>query len=641
MAGFMSGFGNAFASSFREGMAREEERKNDTFKLMYSDYLDRRKQQESTNREVEKNIKYAKTLASDYGLPSEAWQKIYEWKDAGLDDKVIFDNIQNGVWGTAAKTDQAPTPDTAAQVDPRQGTQVASAAADAFPTPMDQQMSATGLSMKPAAAQAPTKVPSPQAQQPAPTNPMQNLPTMKNGLLGSLSGIFDPKKQAEKQRQAGMDRIAQVTGQTPEQIDKTMAGGNVKQVPAFTGTYSRAPSSNTDLTSLQKINATITEAQQKLAANPGDKQAQAQLQAGQGALDNWYKFKEQEQLAIEAGKGGMGFALVDDQGTLVGFSNDRPDANGMAIGPDGKPYKATQVSPEFRKQIFETAEKMQPKIDKYRESARGLNGFLDATMRAYDTVKDEPRVLAGAVNYANSGIIDVAKNIAAGSKLITDMLHANGGDAKLSILQQVNPNAIAGEMQQLEGLINSPSLDPSNKLAAKTALFDAQKTLMVYQYGMAIEQSGRAMTNEDFDRISNIVVSGKDAKTFLENATAAVNPIYNQIRQAGRDISESNMAVSALKSGYNIKRLPQLEVPDYKEEIKEKFPDIFSRLNENELGKYRGKNIGKEAMKKYGGEETPEQNQTQIPVVSSQEQYNQLKSGDTYRDPQGNIRRKK
>lgn len=602
MAGsFMEGFGNAFASSFNAGMARNEERRNDTFKLMYSDYLERKKETATKKREVEQNIKFSKTLASDYGLPQEAWQKIYEWKDAGLDDKQIFSNIEQGVWGTAQKTDNAQAVDQAATVDPRQQVQVAQTTQ---PSPMDNQMSASGMAPAPKAAQAPTTVPTPQQAQQG-GNPINNLPTMKKGLLGAASGIFGKNATAERDRERGFQRIGQITGQSREQIDQTLSGEGVPQVPQYGGTYKRAPSSgNGDIDSVSKINAEISEAQSILDRNPGDKNAQERLKRATNARDNWYAFKREEALAQEAGRGGMGYMLVDEKGELKGFS-DQVDANGNAMGMDGKSYPAKQVPMEFRKQIFETAGKMQKGIDEYRAKARGLNGFMDATTAAYKTIADDPSVMAGSVNYANSSILDVVKNIDAGTKLLDGMLSGASADEKMSALQQINPNAIAAEMKNLEGLINSPTLDANNKLAAKSALFEAQKTLMVYQYGMAIEQSGRAMTDADFQRIEKIVVSGKDAKTFLANAAAAINPVFNGIRQSAKDIDGSNMEIKALKSGYGLSKIPQLEVGDYGEEVKENYPDIYKYLNENNLGRHSGGNVGKEVVDKHGGSDKP------------------------------------
>ena len=63
--GFMAGFGPAFADAFNAGNERRAKRKDDMFKLTYSEFLDRREKYEKKKEADSKLVSSAKTLARD------------------------------------------------------------------------------------------------------------------------------------------------------------------------------------------------------------------------------------------------------------------------------------------------------------------------------------------------------------------------------------------------------------------------------------------------------------------------------------------------------------------------------------------------------------------------------------------------
>lgn len=94
---FMSGFGEGFSRTFNQTLAAKEQRKQDAFRIMYSDFLSRKKKKEDYERNDTQNIKLAKTLVEGVpGLPEGAWLNAYQWLSGGLDQDTVVERLKSG-----------------------------------------------------------------------------------------------------------------------------------------------------------------------------------------------------------------------------------------------------------------------------------------------------------------------------------------------------------------------------------------------------------------------------------------------------------------------------------------------------------------------------------------------------------------
>lgn len=94
---FMSGFGEGFSRTFNQTLAANDQRKQDAFRIMYSDFLDRSKEKDKIAKNDQKNINLAKSLVEGIpGLPEGAWLTTYKWLNSGLDQETIIERLKTG-----------------------------------------------------------------------------------------------------------------------------------------------------------------------------------------------------------------------------------------------------------------------------------------------------------------------------------------------------------------------------------------------------------------------------------------------------------------------------------------------------------------------------------------------------------------
>lgn len=189
MAGFMSGFGPAFANSFSRAREASAQREQDMFKLKYADYISRRDQIESEKKQDAKDVEYAKSVAQQYGNP-DAWGEIYKMKRSGVPDSQIFKRLDE--YEPVISPMETSKGDTSGPADPRDGlTQGAQSSVDA-------QMSESGM------------------QPPANGGIFGDL----KGGLGIGSSLGMKPRGSREERVTG--RIAEASGTTPDEINKTL-----------------------------------------------------------------------------------------------------------------------------------------------------------------------------------------------------------------------------------------------------------------------------------------------------------------------------------------------------------------------------------------------------------------------------------
>lgn len=194
MAGFMSGFGDAFATSFENSRDRRAKREEDDFRLAFDDYTKRRDEKIKYDREDAKYAKQAAAIAQMAGVDDPkavAWS--YEQLKAGFEPDDLLKQISKpGARFSASET----SPGTKSKQ-----------------TELQQQMSGSGLAPDQAQAQPPAA--------PEPTDFWSKL----------FPGRKSPQARAKELADANIGRIAQVTGQDVGDVQSVMSGDYQSQNP--------------------------------------------------------------------------------------------------------------------------------------------------------------------------------------------------------------------------------------------------------------------------------------------------------------------------------------------------------------------------------------------------------------------------
>jgi hypothetical protein len=187
---FMEGFGRSFSRSFENQSQQNAQDRSDQFKMTYQTYLERMKERKSQELEDTKAANKAKSIVESYGnIPKEAWPKVYNWIQAGLDDVDIRQNLENGSWNIKQVGSQKEVVNT-----------------DKKPVdPLTQQTQESGLS--------PT-----QAAEPVSQNPQE--PVSDNPIKGFFDRIRN--NHLADNNQYALKRIGEVSGQSEQDIQNTL-----------------------------------------------------------------------------------------------------------------------------------------------------------------------------------------------------------------------------------------------------------------------------------------------------------------------------------------------------------------------------------------------------------------------------------
>lgn len=196
--GFLAGLGSGFSTSFNEGMARNDARKRDAFRVAYDAYVDKKSKYDQEEKDWKQALKAGEAIVSRYpDAPAEASVKAAEWIQAGFTTKQVDEMI--------ATSKFAVTPNVAAPSDPSKAPQMVDTMGD--------QTVASGLAPAPAPTD-PTVAPTMVADDATSSNPMASI-------FGE-QGIFkNAGKSPEEKAQA---RLQQTLGMSPEEFSAVNSG---------------------------------------------------------------------------------------------------------------------------------------------------------------------------------------------------------------------------------------------------------------------------------------------------------------------------------------------------------------------------------------------------------------------------------
>jgi hypothetical protein len=239
------------------------------------------------------------------------------------------------------------------------------------------------------------------------------------------------------------------------------------------------------------------------------------------------------------------FVVMNEDGTsqfVSGFS--RITANGrQVVDSAGNPVQGNvrEVTEQERKDGDEAIKTITSETGKYRESLTNTAGAMRLTGELLDLARNDRRVLssvAGGVRNVQS-LLREANSL---TSVLNDVIKDSGG--KPVTLQQFEQAAQARNVlpggQTLEQVASRQfgnlSMGPTaENLANARSLFESKLILMTFRAGGLEGQSGNAMSNKDFDRLSQMLQSSANPEVFERNITDYVrgraNALVDQERQ--------------------------------------------------------------------------------------------------------------
>lgn len=171
-------------------------------------------------------------------------------------------------------------------------------------------------------------------------------------------------------------------------------------------------------------------------------------------------------------------------------------------------------------------------FDSYNTAKSGLTEFLGLQGEMFELVTNNQKVLTAPFVSSLAGVATQLKNeVTAASDLIGKLSDPNyqkqfaaGFDDPNAIIdiggQQVNPKrwaerTIASLNQEINALVEQTRADPVEDQAAQLEILKAKQLLATFKMGVLEGQSGTALSNRDFERLSQ-VLTAKTYSGFVE-----------------------------------------------------------------------------------------------------------------------------
>ncbi len=288
------------------------------------------------------------------------------------------------------------------------------------------------------------------------------------------------------------------------------------------------------------------------------------IQAAKDRIDQILNIQVANALARNSGDQ-VQFIKVNEDGSFErtsGYirpgSSDNPedpsyvDSTGQPIG-DG--YRVITEQELNRAQGVITG--LTTEIRNYNTNKRGALRAVRLAGDLVTIVQDEPRVLTTTANIAASGTsffrelntaIDIAGNIMGSGEQVSL------ADFERGLRDGDNPLLRPGET--LQSLANTSPQEilslgsETERIARQTRIFNAKILLMAFRSGGLEGQSGQAMSNKDFERLSIMINASSDADTFSAALVSYVNDSVQSVRDEWGDLN-NHPAITAFTNARN------------------------------------------------------------------------------------------
>ena len=298
----------------------------------------------------------------------------------------------------------------------------------------------------------------------------------------------------------------------------------------------------------------------KAAANPD----QDAIQAAEDRIDQLLGLEVADALARNSGDQ-VQFIKVNEDGTFertTGYVRpggaDSPDtptyvnSAGEALG-DG--YRVIDETELNRGQGVITA--LTTDIRNYNNNKQGALRAVRLAGDLVTIVQDEPRVLTTTANIAAGGTSFI-RELNTAISIAGDLMGTGEQVSLADYERELRTGGFLREGESLTSLANTPRENilslgsQTERIARQTRIFNAKILLMAFRSGGLEGQTGQAMSNKDFERLSIMINASSDADTFSTALVSYVNDSVQSVRDQWSDLN-AHPSITAFESarGWN------------------------------------------------------------------------------------------
>lgn len=525
MAGFMSGFGSAFADSFNATRKREADRKDDMFQLQYRDLISKRDARTKVDQENAKNVKAAKAMVKLSGQPDEAWTEVYNLKSAGVSDAEIMKQLEANQAVISPNT--TASTDTSGPADPRDDLTTAAN------NSVDSQMKASGME-----------------------------PPKSGGIFGRIADAIgidrnqDPNRAADGPETSPYDqtdRVAEASGMTPEEVRNTqnadVSGTPIPGLDDNKITWTPKASSGT-APDLGRINSE-EEAQGAIdwyASRGMEKEAEL----ARTMLDNQMKITESKIRADAIAKGTMpditGGAIKNEDGTWTNVR--KTNVNGDTIWTDGlgnqvDAGKVDQDTPAMMRDIDEMTKALDKPTQEYYTAANTLKTTAKAGTGLINIVEQYPE----AVGLTNN-LVQVFDKYKRGAQNIMSILNPTVDPETGLMVVSSSAFAKADSMEKdLENQLSGP-LGRAKKVAIAAALVDIKTTKLAYAAAAQQGQTGKGVNQQEFEKFYSNIQAGGNPDAMRLGIAEILDEQRDNLSSLSNDLNKNSIYMRKFQQVY-------------------------------------------------------------------------------------------
>lgn len=167
-------------------------------------------------------------------------------------------------------------------------------------------------------------------------------------------------------------------------------------------------------------------------------------------------------------------------------------------------------------------------VSKYKQSQSDLASTVRLTGDVLDIVNKQPEALT-RVAQGVKAVVGGAREAVTAVGVLRDLMGKDGkGVVQLGTFERtLKERGLLEKDQSLEALANTDTSKITD-LASARAILEAKLILLTFRSGSLEGQSGNAMSNKDFDRLTTIVNASSGSDTFRKNLTSYVKGLVDR-----------------------------------------------------------------------------------------------------------------
>lgn len=492
MAGFMAGFGTAFANSFNQASAERARREDDLVRMKFEDMQATKKERQKLKAEDLKNVRLAKSLTE--GVNPAAWPKVHEWLASGMSESQVIKNLQEGEFIIKPKTGENAAEAAQTQDDGSGSVDLSKTAEGA----VDSQMAASGLGSKPGQGIF--------GKTPAP------------GLNGEAPATPDESRANR--------RVDEATGgeySAPQDESVSVA----EDLPGSDASIEYRP---------KKPAADISKIDSPEGAMAAATQAQ---QEGKPELAKEYLLHYERQMMVASARAHLkaieNGTAVDpmtatqrETGTIV-----QKSADGTWVTPDGKVLGEADVVPHDKRimdGVTKVVEQLDKPVQEYTVRVEKFAGAVRTANEMVEIVDADPRVLSLKGDIAKT-VSTWRDNIFGAGELFHDTVPVT--------------QSTLDRLEETEASIEAELANPMKNFDDTTIrrnLLEAKAARMAYAMAAfdPVNQTGKAVSAGEFESaLRNLLPT--NATAFKRNLSDAIGAEEAALREQETNISKNSL----------------------------------------------------------------------------------------------------